>query len=216
MEKEVMGIYVSDHPLRGHERVIAQSATHTCSSIQEQDENAFVKIAGVLSKMRTIVTKAEGKRMATISIEDFSGVANLIAFPATYEKVKDLLQKDTVVQATGYVMHREMRGEKSIEIRMEDIKPIEPSLFPDFSQGAGSAGIVTISIWRATEGQMFNLRQVIEDHPGEYEVLIQIVNGHGTTPIYLPHQVNPTDVFQKTVTQGLSRCELEVQHNEAA
>ncbi|MDR3690186.1 MAG: DNA polymerase III subunit alpha [Fimbriimonas sp.] len=216
MEKEVMGIYVSDHPLRGHERVLAQSASHTCSSVAEQDENTFVKIAGVLSKVRTIITKSEGKRMASFSIEDFSGSAGFIAFPATFEKVKDLLQKDTVVQATGYVMHREMRGEKSIEVRLEDIKPLEASLFPDFTKGMGAAGIVTISIWRATEGQMFKLRQVIEDHPGEYEVLLKIVNGNGTIPIYLNHHVNPTESFQKTISKGLSRCELEIQHNEAA
>ncbi len=216
MEKEVMGIYVSDHPLRGHERVIAQSATHTCASIAEQDENVFVKLAGVVAKLRQIVTKSEGKRMATLTIEDFSGQANLTAFPATFEKLKDVLRKDSVVQATGYVMHREMRGEKSIEIRLEDIKLLEDSLFPDYQKGAGSAGIVTISIWRATEGQMFRLRKVIEEHPGDYEILLQIVNGGGSTPIYLPQHVNPTDFFKKAVSEGLARCELEISHFEAA
>ena len=216
MEKDVMGIYVSDHPLRGHERVIAQSASHTCASIQEQDENTFVKIAGVISKFKSIITKNEGKRMATISIEDFSGVANLIAFPATFEKLKDQLTKDSVVQATGYVMHREMRNEKSIEIRLEDIKALEASLFPEYAKGGQAAGIVTISIWRATEGQMFKLRQLIEEHPGDYEVLVQIMNGQNTTPFYLSYHVNPTEVFQKAVSTSISRCELEIHHQEAA
>jgi len=113
-------------------------------------------------------------------------------------------------------MHREMRGEKSIEIRLEDVKLLEDSLFPDYQKGVGSAGIVTISIWRATEGQMFHLRRVIEDHPGDYEILLQIVNGGGTTPIYLSHHVNPTDTFKRAISEGLSRCELEVDHFEAA
>ncbi len=213
MEKEVMGIYVSDHPLRGHERVLAQSASHTCASIAELDENVFVKIAGVVSKLRSIITKSEGKRMATISIEDFSGSANLIAFPATYEKIKEILQKDSIVQATGYVMHRDMRGEKSIEIRMEDIKPLESSLFQDHPQGS-SAGITTISIYRATEGQLCRLRQIIEEHPGEYEVLLQIANGQSMTPIYLNHHINPTDLFQQAVTRGMARCEVEIAHHD--
>jgi DNA polymerase-3 subunit alpha len=215
MEKEVMGIYVSDHPLRGHERVLAQSATHTCASIAELDENTFVKLAGVVAKLRQITTKSEGKRMATITVEDFSGQANLIAFPATYEKLKEVLRKDSVVQATGYVMHREMRGEKSIEIRLEDVKLLEDSLFPDYQKGTGSAGIVTISIWRATEGQMFKLRKVIEDHPGEYEVLLQIENGVGSTPIYLSQHVNPTETFKKAVSEGLARCTIDIDHFEA-
>jgi len=216
MEKEVMGIYVSDHPLRGHERLLQQSATHSCASVLECDENVQVRLAGVVTKMKQIITKGEGKRMATLSIEDFSGIANLIAFPATYEKLKEQLQKDSVVQAVGYVMHREMRGEKSIEVRLEDIKPLETSLFADQIQSAGSAGTVTISIWRATEGQMFKLRNVIEEHPGDYEVLIQIYDGHSSIPFYVPYHVNPTDVFQKAVSKGLARCQVEIQHNEAA
>ena len=216
MEKEVMGIYVSDHPLRGHERVLQQSSTHSCASILEADENAFVKVAGVVTKIKQIITKGEGKRMATLSIEDFSGISNFIAFPATYEKLKDQLQKDSVVTATGFVMHREMRGEKSIEVRLEDIRPLETSLFADQIQAGGAAGIVTISIWRATEGQMFKLREVIEEHPGDYEVLVQICDGNSSIPFYLPYFVNPTDVFQKAVSRGLSRCQVEIQHNEAA
>jgi len=215
MEKEVMGIYVSDHPLRGHERVLAQSATHTCANIAELDESVFVKLAGVVAKLRLITTKSEGKRMATVTIEDFSGQAGLIAFPATYDKLKEVLRKDSVVQITGYVMHREMRGEKSIEVRIEDVKLLEDSLFPDYQTGGGSAGVVTISIWRATEGQMFKLRRVIEDHPGEYEILLQIVNGVGSTPIYIPQHVNPTETFKKAVSEGLARCELDVNHFEA-
>ncbi len=217
MEKEVMGIYVSDHPLRGHERVLARSATHTCASIAEAEEGEFVKLAGVIAKLRQIVTKADSKRMATLTIEDFSGQAELTAFPATYEKLKDLLRKDTVVQATGYVSHRELRGEKLIEVRLDDIKLLEDSLFPDAPPGSASAGVVTIAISRATEGQMFKLRQVIEDHPGEYEVLVEVQNGGGTSmPIYLPQHVNPTDAFKKAVTDGLSRCELGVDHYDRA
>jgi len=62
-------------PLRGHERVLAQSASHSCASIVELDENTHVKLAGVVAKLRQITTKSEGKRMATLTIEDFSGQA---------------------------------------------------------------------------------------------------------------------------------------------
>ena len=75
---------------------------------------------------------------------------------------------------------------------------------------------MTISIWRATERQIFRLRQVIEDHPGDYEVMLQIVNGGMSTPIYLPTHVNPTETFQKAVSEGLTRCELGIHHHEAA
>ena len=63
---------------------------------------------------------------------------------------------------------------------------------------------------------MFKLRNVIEEHPGDYEVLIQIYDGHSSIPFYVPYHVNPTDVFQKAVSKGLARCQVEIQHNEAA
>jgi DNA polymerase-3 subunit alpha len=212
MEKEVMGIYVSDHPLRGHERLIQQSATHTCAQAIESDENTFVRLAGVIAKLRTIVTKSEGKKMATIVLEDFSGQIGAIAFNKTYEKFLDVLVKDSVVQLAGYAMHREMRGEKSVEIRIEDIKPLEPGLDLGYTGGGGAAGTVTISIWKATEKQMRWLRQLVDDHPGDYECVIQVMHGSGCTPIYLVQHVNPTDAFCTAVCEGIMRCEVDVQH----
>jgi DNA polymerase-3 subunit alpha len=209
MEKEVMGIYVSDHPLRGHERTIYQNSSHTCAAALELEDGIPVKLAGVIAKLRTIVTKSEGKKMASLVLEDFTGQVGAIAFPATFEKLREVLVKDSVVQLTGFTMHREMRGEKSVEIRIEDIKPLEASLLP--AEGnSKAAGLVTITIWRATERQMFNLRRLIEEHPGDYEVLIQIP---GFAPLYIPHHVNPTRTFGNAVCEGLTRCELEVTHH---
>jgi DNA polymerase-3 subunit alpha len=209
MEKEVIGIYVSDHPLRGHEKTVSQNSTHTCASIAEMDDQVFVKIAGVLAEMRTIVTKSEGKRMASITVEDFSGQATAVVFPATFEKLKDVLLKDTVVQVTGYVMHREMKGEKSIEIRVEDVKKLdsEPSLI---SNGSSLSGLVTVVVPKATKTQFMKLRQIIEDHPGDYEVLLQIPDDGNCRQVYLTHHVKPSDSFKRAIQQCLFRCEIDV------
>ena len=213
MEKEVMGIYVSDHPLRGHERTIATNASHTCAAAMELEDGTPVKLAGVIAKYRTIVTKSEGKKMASLVLEDFSGQIGAIAFPATFEKLREFLVKDTVVSMTGFTMHREMRGEKSIEIRIEDVKPLEATLLPIEGGPSKAAGLVTITIWRATERQMFNLRRLIEEHPGDYEVLIQIMVGSNPLPICISSHVNPTDSFCRAVCEGLTRCELDVKHH---
>src|SRR6185369_1243360 len=121
-------IYVSDHPLRGLERLLKTSASHSCISIEETPEGTFVKLAGVIANLRTIVTKNTGEKMASLVLEDFTGQATGIVFSKTYQKLKDILGKDTVVQLTGYVMHRERGSERSIEIRVEDVKLLEPGL----------------------------------------------------------------------------------------
>jgi DNA polymerase-3 subunit alpha len=212
MEKEVMGIYVSDHPLRGHERTISQHASHTALSALEMEEGASVRLAGVIAKLRTIVTKSEGKRMATLVLEDFSGQIGAIAFPATFERLRDVLAKDTVVQLAGAVIHREMRGEKSIEIRIEDVKALEQAPLP-LQADARSAGLVTISIWRATERQLVALRELIERSSGDYEVCIQLMTDSGCKSLFLPNHVNPTPEFREAVCRGLTRCEVDVLHH---
>ncbi|AIE87180.1 DNA polymerase III subunit alpha [Fimbriimonas ginsengisoli] len=213
MEKEVMGIYVSDHPLRGHERTILQNGSHTCAAALELDDSHPVKLAGVIAKLRTIVTKAEGKKMASLVLEDFTGQVGAIAFPATFEKLRESLVKDSVVQITGFMMHREMRGEKSVEVRIEDIKPLEASLLP-VDGPSRAAGKVSLTIWRATEREMFNLRRLIEEHPGDYELFIQIMVGSTPQMLPVPHHVNPTQTFCTAICEGLTRAELDVTHSQ--
>lgn len=214
MEKDVMGIYVSDHPLRGHERTISQAATHTTAAALEADDGVTVRMAGVIAKLRTIVTKSKGEKMATLTIEDFSGQIGAIAFPACYERLKDVLQKDSVVQVVGAVMHREMRGEKSVEIRIEDVKPLETENLP-LQTDSRSAGLVTISIWRATEKQLAALRDLICGHPGEFELCLQIMADSGCKSIYLPQHVSGDDSFRRKVLGALTRAEVEIiRHGE--
>jgi DNA polymerase-3 subunit alpha len=206
MEKEVIGIYVSDHPLRGHERTLLQNSTHSCASIVEQDDEVLVKVAGVIAKMRTIITKAQGKRMASLVIEDFTGQAVATVFPADFERLKDVLSKDSVVQVVGYVTHREMRGESTIEIRVKDVKPLEQSLDLGPRNGTGG-GTVTLNITRATETELFKLKNVLEEHPGDHEVLVQLPEG---VAFYTNHVVKPCDSLQKAIKSVLPRCEVLV------
>ena len=216
MEKEVMGIYVSDHPLKGHERTIAQHATHSVLAALEAEENAFIKVAGVISKLRLIVTKSEGKKMATLVLEDFTGQIGAIAFPATYEKLRELMVKDSVVQISGYVMHRELRGEKSIEVRVEDIVPIEQSLELGYTGGAGAAGTLKIALSRATKLQLEKLKLMIAEHPGDYEVMIQILPETNHLPIFPGHHVSPNDNLVQALRQCLVRGDVSVEHRDSS
>ncbi len=210
LEKEVMGIYVSDHPLRGHESTLRNNSTHTCESILEQEENTFVKLAGVIAGLRTIVTKQSGKKMATLILEDFSGQAGLITFPATYDKLREVLIKDTVVQVTGFVMHREMRGEKSVEIRVEDVKPVQAPLSFDRPGESNAQGIVQIQIRRATPRQLQDLKDLIEQNPGSYEVNIEIQTDDNWGAINLTQHVKPSEEFVERLQKQVTNAKVKV------
>lgn len=215
MEKEVMGIYVSDHPLRGLERVIKMNSTHSCAVIEETAESTFVKLSGVIAALRTIVTKNTGEKMASLVLEDFTGQASGIVFSKTYQKLREVLAKDTVVQLTGYIMHRERGSEKTIEIRVEDVKPLEPGLdlgiFPD----GPPPKLARISVWRATKAQLVALKEVLERFPGDYEVQIQILPEDAQAPIYPGKHVKPSDEFIAEV-KAIMKADIEISDHDAS
>jgi DNA polymerase-3 subunit alpha len=211
MEKEVLGIYVSDHPLRGHESTLRTCSTHTCESIPETEEGTYVKLAGVIAGLRTIITKAKGEKMASVLLEDFTGQAGLTAFPATYAKFKDALIKDTVVQISGYIAHREMRGERTVEIRIDDVKPVQATLEFDRPKVSNAQGFVKISIKRATPTQLQKLRDIIEQNPGSYEVSIEILSEDIPSAIELTHHVAPTTEFRRMIEAQVVSAQVNVQ-----
>lgn len=195
LEKEVMGIYVSDHPLRGLERVLKLNSTHACGQIEETAEGSFVKLAGVIAGLRSMVTKNSGERMATLVLEDFTGQSGGIVFAKTYQKLRDVLVKDTVVQLTGYVMHRERGAEKTIEVRVEDVKPLEPGLDLGPLGEDAPAKLARVTLARATTAQLDLLVDILDRYPGDYEVQLQILPEDSHAPIYPGRHINPFGSF---------------------
>jgi DNA polymerase III subunit alpha len=213
MEKEVMGIYVSDHPLRGMEKLVQQAATHTCGVIPELEDGAPVRLAGVIAGLRTIITKQTGQKMATLVLEDFSGQTGVIVFAATYAKLQEMLVKDTVVKVKGTVMHRERQGEKTIEVRLEEIESLEPTLA--LSPTSGSAGLIDIMLNRATESQLRELRYVLQRHPGTYDVRIQILPVETGFSFFASQTVEPCKALLEDLRALLPNAEVTVCANDS-
>lgn len=212
LEKEVMGIYVSDHPLRGMEKLLSCSASHTCASVVEQEEGTPVRLAGVIASLRTIITKNTGQKMASLMLEDFTGQASVIVFASTYAKLSDRLVRDSVVKVKGVVMHRERPGnggEKSIEVRLEEVEPLlEPML--DLHTNGSSPGTIEIRIHQATERQLLGLKDVLAKHPGTFDVKIQIMPADSYLPIPAPHSVEPSDGLFSEIKGLITKAEVEV------
>jgi len=211
-EKEVMGIYISDHPLRGMERLVNQNATHTCASIVELNESEGVKLAGVIAAVKKTTTKSKGERMAVLTLEDFSGQALITVFPATYNKVSELLVKDTVVKVNGVVMHRERPGnqERTIEVRLEDIAPIEPTLDFNGRSGQPDGGYVEIGVARASEAQLRELKKIFDSHKGCYEVCFQILPRESYLPVYTGKYIDPSPACIGAIKECLKEAHVLV------
>ena len=211
MEKEVMGIYVSDHPLRGFERVLATNCSHTIAQALELSDGEHVRLAGVLAKVRTMITKKDGRKMAAITIEDFSGQINATIFPSSYEKLRDRLLKDSVIQVTGWISHQEMRGEKTVEIRLEDLKPLEGTL--ELGAIDDSIGTVRVMLPKAKPTEIREFRRLVDEFPGDYELILQITPETDYLPLYLTQHVNPSEIFLRAAKEKLSSAKIEVVHS---
>ncbi|HRK21891.1 MAG TPA: OB-fold nucleic acid binding domain-containing protein, partial [Fimbriimonadaceae bacterium] len=211
LEKEVMGVYLSDHPLRGMERLLREASTHACGRVEELDEGTQVRLAGVVSMMRTMITKRTGEKMASLILEDFSGQASVLVFASTYAKFRDLITKDRVVRVTGAIMHRERAGnggEKTVEVRLEEIAPLEPAL--DLALASSGGKLAILQFARATKGQMEDLRQIIHKFPGDFEVHLEVgVNG-SAQKVVIPACIDPNADFRKEASRAVPRLKLEI------
>ena len=216
LEKEVMGIYLSDHPLKGMEKMVEAAGTHSCNVIAELEEGTHVRLAGVIASMRTMITKRSGEKMANFTIEDTKGQAGVIVFASTYAKFRDLITKDRVVRMSGVVMHRERPGnggEKSVEIRLEEVAPLEPAL--GFAVVEDASKVAVLSLNRATKSQIETLRNVLKNYPGEFEVRLEVKAQNGCQSLFLPLTIDPSPAFIAEVKIAVPRLSVEIRGQAA-
>ena len=115
-ERELMGLYISSHPLDRYDKYFEEQCM-PCNEIKPTIDGATVIVGGIITALRTIVTKS-GSKMAFVKIEDKTGEMEVIVFPRTYENVGNLLSVDTVVKVTGKVNATDRDGNMTDEAKV--------------------------------------------------------------------------------------------------
>lgn len=140
LEREMLGLYVSDHPLRGGERALARHQDIQIGAIKEDPQrfdNKRVKIAGLVTKLDTKINR-QGAPWAIATIEDFSGSIEVFFFPRQYEKIQEIVKGDRVVQVVGRVGIRDdavsITGQHAEEIQIHDRSDLPLEIMLDASQ----------------------------------------------------------------------------------
>ena len=173
-EREMLGLYVSDHPLLGVEHVLAQ---HTDARITEltgeqAQDGAVVTVGGILSSLVRKVTK-RGDSYAQAQLEDLEGAIDVWFFPATYAKCATLLANDEVVVVKGKIDKRE---DVPKLVAMEVTRP-------DLAIGPRGPVVVRIEAARCSEPLVERLKAVLGSHPGMTPVHLHLVSGAGRTTV---------------------------------
>mgnify|MGYP000983905203 CR=1 FL=1 len=127
-EKELIGLYVSDHPLQPIMEQLGQFVTHYSGQLTEDDHGKPVVMAGVVTSLRTHVTK-KGDSMGFVTVEDLQGSLDLVIFPKTWREVNTWLAVEQIVVIYGKV---DAQGAGSAKILVDVLKQ-------DFKLAAGQA-----------------------------------------------------------------------------
>jgi DNA polymerase-3 subunit alpha len=176
-EREMLGLYVSDHPLLGVEHILEKEADAAIGTLTEGErpDGQIVTVAGLLSGLQRKVTK-QGNSWAMGSLEDLSGVIEVMIFPSAYQLCSTLLAEDTILVVKAKLDRRE---DVPKLIAME---VTQPDLTVTTAQGPLS---VTLHIGRCTPPLVSRLKEVLVTHPGSSEVHLHLQNGPRTTVVRL-------------------------------
>ncbi len=169
-EREMLGLYVSDHPLFGLEGALSERSDVGIAHLGDQSDGAVVTIGGIISGLQRRVTK-KGDPWATATIEDLAGSVECLFFPATYQLVSGRLQQDAVVFVKGRLDKR------------DDVPRLIGSevTVPDLA----TVGVVELEMAQSNvvPRTVNQLRDVLAAHPGRSEVQLR-VRGAATTTVY--------------------------------
>lgn len=183
-EREMLGLYVSDHPLAGLELQLAKHASVGISELLAGDaasDGDTVSVAGLITSVQHRTARNSGNPYGIVQVEDFGGEISILFLGKTYQEFSPALVNDSIVVVKGRVSERD-----------DGVALHAVSLFaPDLGQSLG-AGPLVISVpeVRATTDVVTALNDVLIRHSGDNEVRLKLVKGETARMFEVPYPVS--------------------------
>ena len=136
-ERELIGLYVSDHPLSPVMSTLTEIVTHFSGQLAEVSPTERVRVAGLITRVRHHQSKA-GKPMAFVTLEDLQGTIELVIFPRTWEKVSEIVDFDRIVVVDGRVDAEGAEPKVLVDNLTTEISVITPADAPPGAAFTGS------------------------------------------------------------------------------
>lgn len=187
-EREMLGLYVSDHPLAGLEVALAKHAGTGIAELNDNppDDGEQVTVAGLITGVQHRVARNSGNPYGMVTIEDFGGELQVMFLGKTYQEFGSRLAADSIVVIRGRVNHRD----DGITLQAITLQQ------PDFGVAAETGPLVlSVREQRATVDVVTELEAVLRRHRGATEVRLRLVKDEAARVFELPHRVDPTAGF---------------------
>ncbi|MEX0427496.1 DNA polymerase III subunit alpha [Nocardioides sp. DS6] len=183
-EREMLGLYVSDHPLLGLEHVLSNGTDATIGQLlldEDRPHNSTVTICGLITAVNRKITK-KGDAWATVTLEDLDGAIEVLLFPSSYQLAAPHLVQDAIVRVKGQLS----RDKEQPEIRGQEVT------VPDLSDGPSGPVVISLPSTRCTPPVVSSLRDVLSTHPGMTEVRLRLLTRESTRVMKLDDRLRVT------------------------
>ncbi len=186
LEKEMLGQFVTDHPLLEVRDVLSSKCSHEIADLDALGDGDLVTIGGIIGAVARKYTK-RGEPYAQFRLEGLAGGVNVVAFPNVYEAVPGMIETDRIVLAAGRI---DLRG-RELQIRATEVR--EPDLGGASSIAAvPDAVVVDLPAAACTPSVLARLKDLFEAHPGGAPVRVRFLSSGGVTPLELgTYRVRP-------------------------
>jgi DNA polymerase III subunit alpha len=183
-EREMLGLYVSDHPLLGLEHLLSSGTDCSIGQLmldEERPDGTVLTICGLVTSVQRKITK-RGDNWALVTLEDLDGAIDVLLFPSAYQLASTYLTEDAIITVKGRLSRSKDQPE---------IQAIEVTV-PDLSEGPVGPVVINLPSTRCTPPVVGQLKDVLATHPGMTEVQLRLRARNGTTVLRLDDRLRVT------------------------
>lgn len=184
LEKQLLGFYLTEHPLTSLLSQISGKITHKLFELSpEEHTGQKVKVGGIVASQRIVITKNGGREMAFITLEDDTSVLDLVVFPSVFERTKEFWAGREPLIVEGKVDNRE----EKLSLLVEKVYGI--NFAPSNPEGVPS-GAAVLRIPAGTKPEVLvTINRLLQENKGDENLEIIVENGFGEKKIKLPYGV---------------------------
>jgi DNA polymerase-3 subunit alpha len=173
-EKEMLGLYVSEHPMMGAERALRKYVDCTLSDLREGREGEMKTVGGIVTALNRKYTK-RGDLMGTLVLEDLGAALEVMVFPKTMAQYGHLLEDDAIVVVKGRL---DVRDDMPKIIAMEITRP-------ELAVDSGPPVRVKVRLNALSDAKVGRLKDILSEHPGDSPVFVHLESPEKTTVLRL-------------------------------
>jgi DNA polymerase III subunit alpha len=174
LEKETLGLYVSEHPLQGIVEKLRRKTDCGLSEAERRRDGEIVSVGGIVGAIKQVTTK-KGDPMVFVRLDDLTGSVEVVIFNSVYVAARELIEMDRVLVVKGRVDHKQEGETKLIAL---EVAPFEET--PERTEVR-----LRVDARRAPAGLVRELAELVKDFPGSIPVVVALETSEGEKTLTL-------------------------------